>query len=144
MKRISIIVAILLLVLIAIPVVYFATVDLNDFNDPLLNASRDGDTEAIGKLIAGGGNPNKTDGFGNTPLSIAAHFGQTDAAKLLLNNGARIDGISGEDSPLFCAVYSRHFETAAFLLRQGDTPIEIARSNGFVEIVELLKTDGGN
>jgi len=42
---------------------------------------------------------------------------------------------------------SRHDSHIGFrktLPNGGDTPVEIARSNEFVEIVELLKKHGGN
>lgn len=151
MKRI----AILLLIVTAILVVYFATVDLNDFQDPFLNAARDGDGATMTKLLANGSDPNKSDGFGNTPLSIAAHFGQTDATKLLIKNGAIIDGVvNGEMTPLQCAVYSRRPETAAFLLKSnadpniadkyGFTPLSIAARHGDVAMVKLLLDSGAN
>ncbi len=151
MKRI----AILLFIVTAIPVVYFATVDLNDFQDPFHNAARDGDGATMTKLLANGSDPNKSDGYGNTPLSIAAHFGQTDAAKLLIENGAIIDGVvHGEMTPLQCAVFSRRSETVAFLLKSnadpniadkyGLTPLSIAASHGDVAMVKLLLDSGAN
>ena len=122
MKRIAVFGVLLLLVLMTIPLVYLSTVDLNDFEDPLLNASRDGNVDAITRLLASGDDANKTDTYRNTPLSIAAHFGQTEAVDLLLKNGAHIDGIDGEMSPLQCAVYSRHPGTAALLLKNNANP----------------------
>ncbi len=154
MKRVLIVASLLLLVSIAISLVFFSTVDLNDFGDPLLNASRDGDTSAISKLLAHGTSPNATDGYGNTPLSIAAHFGQTDAIDLLLKNGAAIDGIDGKMTPLQCAVYSKRPEAAAFLLQQdanpnladeyGATPLTVAAANGDTNLVKLLLDAGAS
>ena len=99
MKRIAILFACVLTVLVAAPLVFLATVDLNDFQNPMLNASRDGDIVEIKRLLENGTDPNTSDSFNNTPLSIAAHFGQTDAVKLLINKGAQIDGCLLYTSP---------------------------------------------
>ncbi|MBL8870113.1 MAG: ankyrin repeat domain-containing protein [Planctomycetaceae bacterium] len=154
MKRIAIVFACLLLVLLAIPLAFFTLVDLNDFQNPMLNASRDGNTSEISRLLANGTDPNTSDGFGNTPLSIAAHFGRTDAVKLLLKNGAAINGIAGRMTPLQCAVYSEHPETAACLLtngadpnaadKYGTTPLAIAANKGNAILARLLLDAGAN
>ena len=158
MKRIAVILVLLvvtaLVALISIPLIYFFTVDQNDFQDPLLNASRDGNVDVITQLLANGSDPNKRDVFGNTPLSVAAHFGQTEAVKLLLNRGANIDGIPGEMSPLHCAVYSRHSKTAALLLKNnadpnradeyGYSPLAVAAGHGNATLVKLLLDAGAN
>jgi len=154
MKRIAIFVVALLLVLLAMPLIYFATVDLDDFQDPLLNASRDGNVDTINELLASGVDPNKTDSYGNTPLSIAAHFGKSETIELLLKSGAHIDGIDGKMSPLQCAAYSRHAETARLLLKYnadpnradqyGRTPLAIAASHGDAILAKLLLEAGAN
>ena len=155
MKRVVVVVALLLLCLVAISAVYFTTVDLNDFGDPYLNAARDGDVATLRALTNNGANPNNQDAYGNTPLSIAAHFGQTEAAELLIKNGAKIDGPqNGELTPLQCAVYSGHPQTAAFLLKNdanpniadqyGITPLAIAARNGDASLVQLLLDSGAN
>lgn len=154
MKRIAIFAVLALLVVVAIPLVYFARIDLNDFEDPLLNASRDGDVSAITELLAGGNDANKTDAYNNTPLSIAAHFGQTQAIELLLTNRALIDGVDGEMSPLHCAVYSGHRDAAAALLnnganpdradKYGTTPLASAAAMGYAQTVKLLLDAGAD
>ena len=156
MKRIAIFIACFLLLLTTISVAFFALVDLNDFQNPLLNASRDGDTAEIQRLLANGLDPNTSDAFNNTPLSIAAHFGQTEAAKLLLNRGADIDGggTNGAMTPLQCAIYSGHGETAAYLLQNGADPnfadqygrmaLAVAANNGDAALARLLLEAGAN
>jgi len=154
MKRIAIVIVSLLLVLLAIPIAFFAMVDLNEFHNPMLNASRDGNTSEITRLIVNGTDPNTSDGFGNTPLSIASHFGRTDAAKLLLKNGADINGVPGKMTPLQCAVYSGHPETTACLLTHGAdvncageygaSPLAIAANRGNAVITGLLLNAGAN
>jgi uncharacterized protein len=54
----------------------------------LFAAAQKGDTEAIERLIKGGGNPNARDGHGRTPLHVAAHRGDKLAAKHLVGGGA--------------------------------------------------------
>lgn len=154
MKRIAILFACVVIVLVAVPLVFLARVDLNDFQNPMLNASRDGDTAEIERLIANGSDPNTSDAFNNTPLSIAAHFGRTDAAKLLLKKGANIDGISGQMTPLQCAIYSDHHDTAKFLLTKSADPaltddygmssLTIAAQKGDSKMVEALLKAGAN
>lgn len=154
MKRIAILFACVAIVLAAGPLVFLATVDLNDFQNPMLNASRDGDTAEIERLLANGLDPNTSDAFNNTPLSIAAHFGQTDAAKLLLNKGANIDGIRGQMTPLQCAIYGGHHDTANVLLSNNADPdltddygmsaLTIAAQKGDSKMVEALLKAGAN
>ncbi len=154
MKQIAIFAVLVLFAAMAIPLVYGCCVDLNDFEDPLLNASRDGDAFAITELLASGNDPNKTDAYRNTPLSIAAHFGKTQAIELLLENGALIDGIDGEMSPLQCAVYSGHREAAALLIKNGAnpdradeygiTPLASAAARGDAETVTILLDAGAD
>ncbi len=154
MKRIAIFLTLFLLLLVAIQAVYIATLYLDDFQDSMLNAARDGDTAKIQVLLAKGKNPNRTDGFGNSPLSIAAHYGQKESVALLLENGASINGLKGDMTPLQCAVYSKHPETAAFLLENdadpnipdenGITALAIAARNGDARLVKLLLDFGAN
>ncbi|WP_345681618.1 ankyrin repeat domain-containing protein [Novipirellula caenicola] len=140
--------------LASVALIFLATIDLNDFQNPLLNASRDGSTVEIERLIDNGSDPNTSDAFNNTPLSIAAHFGQTDAVELLLSNSAHIDGITGNMTPLQCAIYSGHLDTATFLLTKNADPnltdgnemssLSIAAQKGDVKMVELLLKAGAN
>jgi len=154
MKRIAGAIIVLLLIVLAIPFVYFATGDLNDFQDPLLNAARDGDVDTIRMLLADGASVNKSV-YGNRPLTIAAYFGQTEAAAFLLKNGAALDGTGNSGmTPLHCAVYHRHFETAQLFLKNhadpnatdefGETPLAIAARNGDATTVEFLVNSGAN
>ncbi len=115
--------AMVLVLVVAIIARAWILVNLNDFGDPMLNAARDADVPGLRELLANGANANRSDAYGNTPLSIAAHFGQTEAAELLITCGAAIEGSgNGEMTPLQCAVYSRHPKTAACLLSHNADP----------------------
>lgn len=152
MKPIATLFACIVILLVAVLLVFRATVDLNDFQNPMLNASRDGNTVEMKRLLANGSDPNTSDAFNNTPLSIAAHFGQVAAAKLLLNKGAIINGINGQMRPLQCAIYSGHRNTAMFLLAENADPnltdeygmssLSIAAQKGDAKMVESLLNAG--
>lgn len=85
---------------------------------------------------------------------VRAHFGQTDAVKLLINKGAQIDGIRGQMTPLQCAVYSGHHDTVTFLLTKNADPnltdkygissLAIAARKGDAKMVEALLKAGAN
>jgi ankyrin repeat protein len=126
-----------------------STLDLNDFQDPLLNAARDGDVIAIEALLETGIDSDRSDAYGNTPLTIAAHFGQAEAAKFLLAHGAALEGTPDNTmTPLHCAVYSGHSEVAKLFLEKGADPdapdncghttLAIAANKGDASMVKLL------
>ncbi|HBE70732.1 MAG TPA: hypothetical protein DDW52_21520 [Planctomycetaceae bacterium] len=154
MKPIGILIACVVIVLVAVPLMFLARGDLNDFQNPMLNAARDGDIAEIERLLANGSAPNNADAYHNTPLSIAAQFGQTEAAKLLLNHGASINGMSGQITPLQCAIYSGHHDTATYLLAENADPnvtddygmssLSIAAHKGDSKMVEALLNAGAN
>jgi ankyrin repeat protein len=95
------------------------------------------------------------DGF--RPLQLAAFFGQLDAARLLLERGAPVDALSGNDArlrALHSAVAGRHPEIVALLLeagadpgpRQGGgfTPLMAAALHGDEPIVHALLAAGAD
>ncbi len=67
-------------------------------------------------VAKGGGNPKGL----LTPLMYAARQGHMDAAKTLLDNGARIDAVNGDNSTaLFLATINAHFDLAKMLIERG-------------------------
>jgi ankyrin repeat protein len=58
---------------------------------------------------------------GSTPLMLAAQFGRTDIAELLLKAGADANLLNDDSQPgsLELAVYGRQFSTASLLIRNG-------------------------
>ena len=89
------------------------------------------------------------DGFG--ALHFASFFGKVEAARILLEAGARVDGYAENEirvQPLHSAAANRHLEVCRLLLaagadvnaRQGGglTPLHAAAQNGNAEMVELF------
>jgi ankyrin repeat protein len=89
------------------------------------------------------------DGF--TALHFAAFFGKPEAARILLEAGADVNAVAGNDmtvQPLHSAAASRHLEVCRLLLAAGAdvnarqaggfTPLHAAAQNGDPELVELF------
>jgi ankyrin repeat protein len=100
-------------------------------------------------LLDNGADPNlaSSNGF-NTPLIEASLLGQTDAAKILLANGARVGQANNEGSTplhfagnaeiarlLISAGADAHTRTAG---QEGETPVESARRLGHIGTLEVL------
>jgi ankyrin repeat protein len=95
------------------------------------------------------------DGF--RPLQLAAFFGQPDAARLLIERGAPVDAVSGNDAglrALHSAVAGRHHEVVVLLLeagaapaprqRGGFTPLMAAALHGDEPMVDALLAAGAD
>ena len=92
---------------------------LDSIEDTLVGAARAGDLEAIKQHIADGAEVNALH-FEMPPLTWAAMMGQTEAAELLLQHGADINGRNRDDNTaLHLAVFLGHAETAELLLKSG-------------------------
>ncbi len=94
---------------------------------------------------------------GWTPLHLAAFFGQTEAARRLLEAGARLETESrnsNRNTPLHAATAGRHSELALMLIERGapiggqdggaHTPLHIAAENGMLEVVKALLARGAD
>ncbi len=95
------------------------------------------------------------DGF--SPLGLASFFGQTEAARLLIQRGAQVNQPSKNMQkvmPLHSAAAGQHLEIARMLLDAGAqidavqeggfTPLMSAAQNGQVEMVRLLLERGAD
>jgi ankyrin repeat protein len=74
------------------------------------------------------------DGF--TALHFACYFGQADAARLLLEKGAKVDVVANNPTrvmPLHSAASARNLEAARLLLEHG-APANARQQAGFVPI----------
>ena len=100
-------------------------------------------------------NSRSKDGF--TALHFACFFGQPDAARLLIENGAAVDAVAANPTqvmPLHSAASSRNLEAARLLLERGApvnarqqagwVPIHAAAQNGDRPMVELLLQHGAD
>lgn len=97
---------------------------------------------------------NLTDDAGRTPLHLAATHCRIDAAKLLLDKGAKIDAkAAGCTTPLHLAAQSGCVDTVNLLLSkgakvnarddQGRTPLDRAMQWHRDSAVQLLRAQGG-
>jgi uncharacterized protein len=95
------------------------------------------------------------DGF--TALHFACFFGQPEAARLLIENGAQVDALAANPMkvmPLHSAASARNLEAARLLLEHGApanarqqggwVPIHAAAQNGDRAMVELLLKHGAD
>lgn len=119
-------------------------------------AAIQGDVSALETLLAGNRSlltEQSSDGW--TPLHLAAFFGKTDAARLLLNKGAEVNARSTNsmaNTPLHAAAAGRSTEVAKLLIDHGAsvnarqhggwTPLHAAAQNGDLELAKRL-VDGG-
>ncbi|TDD16260.1 ankryin [Nonomuraea diastatica] len=110
-----------------------------------------GDSETVGKLLAGGADPN-TPSEGEEeglPLCAAAAWDRTEVATTLLTAGAEVDGReTGGWTALLWAAANGHAATARVLIEagaevdaindDGDTPLSLAARRGALGVVQVL------
>jgi hypothetical protein len=115
----------------------------------IFKAAKDGDLATLSKLIEEGESVNEVNKAGNTPLTIAAGWGQTETVAFLLSKGANINHINSRGfSPLLMAVESGRTDTAFFLIDQGadisiltkggQTASDLAHSSNAIDIEKRL------
>ncbi len=90
---------------------------------PLLKATEANNEEMVGFLISKGANVNLPNRIGHSPLHQAATRGNINIAKNLLDAGAKVDGPSGNWTPLRQAVMWNRVDMAKFLLAKGANPL---------------------
>jgi ankyrin repeat protein len=129
---------------------------------PLFQAARAGHTKLIRVLLKHGASMNFTGIWGQNPLHIAAITGQTDAVKLLMEEGnTEIDCPAEHNlTALYLAAVNGHHKTLGQLLDMGAdpnmglsadsphpdqwTPLIATCEDGFDRCVRLLLDRGGN
>ena len=115
----------------------FAKGFLKSIENTLVGAARDGDIKAIKQHIAEGADVNALH-FEMPPLTWAVTMGQTEAAELLLQHGADVNGRNKDgNTALHLAVFLGRAETAELLLKNG---AEVNAKNDKGEtLVDLLQ-----
>ncbi|MBN1420950.1 MAG: ankyrin repeat domain-containing protein [Planctomycetes bacterium] len=111
----------------------------------LLAAAKDGDVESIKDLLKAGTRVDSRGPVGVTPLFVAALFGRTDAAKLLIVRGADIKLAKDRDgsTALHAAAFFCHEDTVALLLKEGaDANARNKRSETPLDVVSGPWNDG--
>ena len=120
---------------------------------PLIMAAYLGHTEVLEQLLAAGADLTVLDpGMRATALHAAAYAGRTEAAGVLIDHGIAINqqGPVNGYTALHDAVWQNHLATARVILaggadpsicaRDGQTPLDLARSKGHPALVSLLET----
>lgn len=116
----------------------------------LITAAREGNLPAIRETLRFGANINLPVDDSFASLQTAAASGHADTVRLLLDNGAQVNHVSDfENTPLNAAAADGHLEVVQVLLERGadacyksagGTAGDIARSRGYKEVAELLKS----
>lgn len=120
---------------------------------PLIMAAYLGHIEVLELLLAAGADLTVVDpGMRATALHAAAYAGRTEAAGVLIDHGIAINqqGPVNGYTALHDAVWQNHGATVRVILaggadptirsRDGKTPLELARSHGHSDLVDLLET----
>jgi len=124
----------------------------------LFNAAKNGNVNAVKKLLNNGANVNQAnDNEGKTPLYGASKGGHTEVVKLLLAKGADVNKASvGEFglTPLHWASQEGYTEIVKMLLakganvnkadKDGETPLYYASYSGQTEAVKVLLKAGAD
>ncbi|HEY5604157.1 MAG TPA: ankyrin repeat domain-containing protein [Gammaproteobacteria bacterium] len=97
----------------------------------LMNAARNGDTEAVRKMLDLGAEADQKTSRGKTALMLAAAGGYTDTVKLLVDRGADINTRDNYDTTaIIAAATAGHEETSAALMAYGADPMFKDTSGG--------------
>ncbi len=129
-----------------------------NYQTPLMMAALFNHGDVIEHLLSNGANIERQDMNGLTPLLLASTDGNEQAVKILLKNGANIFAVDKEDKTcLFLAASRNHKGVVDRLLRDersmdlldrndryDNTPLHVAGSHGFREIVLMLLNHGAD
>ncbi|RSK27665.1 hypothetical protein EJF36_12695 [Bacillus sp. HMF5848] len=116
---------------------------------PLMEASLNGDVEAVNELLNEGENPNEMNEYGESPLLIAVVNEHIEVINTLLKNGADPNFQDTEGwTPLMSAVMTENLQVGEILLEAGANPllvdqyemtaIDYAKDIGSSEYLQLM------
>ncbi len=125
--------------------------NINTLTAELFKAVIKGDLESVQQYIKNGASVNTSENNGDTVLIYASQIGNSEIAKLLLENGANVDARSEFGTALEYASRDGHLEIVKLLVEQGaesNTPASerflheqsLATQEGHTEIVEYLSS----
>lgn len=116
----------------------------------LRKAARRGDQSEITALLQNSVDPDAADENGWTALHYACKNDQVASARLLIERGAKIDGIEDHvATPLSLALEKRNEELVSLLLAHGadlnrDLPVDAIVEHRRIDLLELLIEHGIN
>jgi ankyrin repeat protein len=121
-------------------------------------ATRDGDLDAMARLVASGTDINASDGHSQTALMNAARDGRIDVVAFLVENGAALDRTAKYHlTALMLAVVNGHADIVRMLAKggadlsvrgtgapgfSGKNALDLAVDLGRGDIVDLLRGEG--
>jgi ankyrin repeat protein len=128
---------------------------MNQREDKLLTAVKNGDNDLARLLIEKGADLNAKDDYQYTPLHWAAKGGHTTLARLLIEKGADLNTKDErKQTPLHWAAMYGHIDLARLLIEKGAdlnakddyqyTPLHWAAENGDIDLTRLLIEKGAD
>ena len=121
---------------------------------PMCLAAVNGHIDVVKLLLESGGDPNRVNNYGETPLHLAARSRCVQAVKILIDAVADLNAPDKwGDSPLYYAVRNNHLDMVKLLLDAGAklignghrrTPLHWAALWGNSDMVKLLLNEGAD
>jgi uncharacterized protein len=104
----------------------------------LLEAARKGDASELRRQVQAGAKVNGLDALGNTALTYAAAAGDLVLVRMLLKEGADVDGRAAALTPLSSATLNGRVQVVKLLLSRGADP-DATGLNGVVPLVLAVR-----